>query len=251
MTLLSTVQSFCRRQGLTPPNTVMGSGDDTINQIYALLEEECIDLAQRGPWAGLRNECTFTSLANEVQGTLESLGSAPTSTNNLNYIIDQTFWDRTQRLPVRGPYDAQDWQAIKAVNVTGPQYYYRILGQTNGGTAQLLMNPVPPAGHTMAFEYITWNWCRNITSSGTVTAGQAFVNDTDQFQLPDNIVMMGLRWRYKKEKGLPYAEDFDTYESMVTTGLARSGTKPVLHMDSCGYEPKPGIWVPSGNWPTP
>lgn len=249
--MLTTVQKFCRRQGISVPSTVLGSGDDTIAQIYSLLEEECTELATRGPWAGLRNQCEFLSLASESQGTLSSLGSGPTSTNNLNYIISQTFWDRSQRLPVLGPYDPQDWQAVKAVQVTGPQYYCMIRGSDSGGEAELLMNPAPPAGHTMAFEYVTWNWCRNFVSTGVYTPGQSFTNDADLFQVPENIVLMGLRWRYKKEKNLPYAEDFSSYEEMVAAAFARDGMKQVLHMDSAGYEPKPGIWVPSGNWPHP
>jgi hypothetical protein len=104
----------------------------------------------------------------------------------------------------------------------------------------------------MAFEYVTWNWCRNFDPIGsTYSPGQGFTNDADLFQLPENIVLTGLRWRYKKEKNLPYAQDFDSYESMVAAAFTRDGMKRVLRMDSCGYEPKPGIWVPSGNWPTP
>lgn len=246
MTVATVIQSFCRRQGVPAPGDVLGSTDDLTIQLVALLEEECTALAPRQLWANLVNQCTFVTLAAESQGTLASLGSGPTAVNGLNYILPGTFWDRTQKVPVRGPLDAQDWQAIKAVNVTGPQYYFRLLGQGTS-VAQLLLNPEPAAGHTMAFEYVTNNWC---LQDGT-TPASSFANNSDVILLPENIVLMGLRWRFKKEKNLPYAEDFDTYEGMVADAGAREGVKPVLHLDGHGFTPQPGIYVPSGNWPVP
>lgn len=245
LTLLAIVQSFCRRTGLTLPNSVIGNPDTTITQLYGLLEEEAKDLAPRKGWVGLTNQCLFTSVAAESQGTLDNLGATLVTTNSLNYILNKTFWDRTQRIPVWGPVSPQDWQALKAVIVQGPLYQYRIRAGTGGTVAELLMNPAPAAGHQMAFEYITYNWC---LSTGT-TPFASFTTDTDLCLLPSDIILMGLRWRWKKEKGFPYAEDMRTYETMVEDAGARDGTKPTLHMDDKGFQPKPGIWVPSGSWP--
>jgi hypothetical protein len=58
---------------------------------------------------------------------------------------------------------------------------------------------------------------------------------------------MGLRWRWKKEKGLDYAEDMRTYEMQIKDELGRDGGKQILQMDNLTTK-RPGISVPDGNW---
>jgi hypothetical protein len=58
-----------------------------------------------------------------------------------------------------------------------------------------------------------------------------------------------LRWRWKKEKGFEYGEDFRTYEMQVKDALSRDGGKPKLSMDdNAGKSAKPGIVVPDMSW---
>ena len=237
MTVLSIAQQFARRTGLPQPSTVLGSSDAQVLQIAALMEEEGNDLSSRGAWEGLTLEALHTTIAAESQGTIESI--AP----GYRYIKNQTIWDRTDTLPVIGPMDAQEWQALKGVNNTGPRYMYRIRG------GELISNPAPAAGHTWAFEYVTKYW---VIAADGITRKQYFTQDTDNVSLPDELVLMGLRWRWLREKGLDYAELFRTYEMQVKDAMGRDGSKPILSMNAgCWNGPKPGIWVPSGNWNLP
>ena len=238
MTLLTVVQNFCERTSLPVPNTVYGTSDKQVLQVKALLEEEGNDLAQRGDWEVLTNIATHTTVATESQGAIATIAS-----NGFRYIKNQTIWDRTDRLPVLGPMNSREWEALKPIVVNGPRYRFRIIG------GNLLVNPVPSAGHTWAFEYLSHNW---IQATGGGAYKQYFTADTDEILLPNTLVLMGLRWRWKKEKGLEYAEDMRTYEMQVKDALGRDGGKPVYHMDQSYWNgPKPGIWVPDGNWNLP
>lgn len=236
MTVLSIAQQFCRRTGLPSPSTVLGSSDARILQIASLIEEEGNDLAARGGWEALTFESVFTTVASEDQGLVETL--AP----GLRYIKNQTIWDRTDTLPVIGPLDPQEWQALKGVGNTGPRYMYRIRG------GSLISNPAVPVGHTWAFEYVSKYWIVGADSSYK----NYFTLDTDSCLLPEELILMGLRWRWLREKGMDYAELFRTYEMQVKDAMGRDGTKPVINMSGGGWNgPKPGVWVPSGNWMTP
>jgi hypothetical protein len=238
MSLLTIIQYTCRRTGVPVPSTVHGNTDVQILQMEALLEEEGQDLARRGAWQGLTFEATHTTVATENQGAMSTIAS-----NGFNYVKNQTIWDRTDRLPVLGPMDAQDWQAMKAVVTTGPRYQFRIRG------GKLIVNPVPSAGHTWAFEYVSKNF---ILAADAITYKEYFTLDTDTVLLPEDLMIMGLRWRWMREKGLDYGELFRSYEMQVKDALGRDGGKPILHMDNFSYNgPQPGIFIPSGNWNIP
>ena len=238
LSLLTIVQNLCRRQNITIPTTVIGSTDTQILQIQGLLEEEGNDLASRGGWQGITFEAALTTTATESQGAMTTL-----CPNGFRYISNQTIWSRTRRLPVSGPLDAQEWQMLKALFVNGPYYRHRIRG------GELLVNPTPPAGESWYWEYVSQNWITDVTG---VNYRQFFTADTDTVLLPGTLVLQGLRWRWLREKGMDYAELYNTYEAQVKDALGRDGGKSVLTMDGEATRgPRPGIWVPSGSWNLP
>jgi len=232
--LLTIVQRHCQRTGLPVPTTVYGTSDPQVQQIMGLLEEEGGDLAARGAWEGITREATHTTTAAEDQGAITTIAAS-----GFKYIKNQTIWDRTDNLPVLGPLDSGDWQALKGMASTSPRYQFRIRG------GKLLVNPTPPAGNTWAFEYVSKFW---ISDSTGTTFRQYFGADGDLVLLPAEILLMGLRWRWKKEKGLDYAEDFRTYEMQVKDAIGRDGGKPVLSMSGEGRSAKPGVFVSPGSW---
>lgn len=228
MNLLLTIQRFCKRTGLNEPVTVIGNTDPQVQQILSLLEEEGNDLSGRGDWNELTNEATHTTVATESQGAITAI-----ATNGFRYIKNDTAWDRTQELPL-AVISGSDWQAEIATSRTNFLYQVRLRG------GLLISTPVPPAGHTWAFEYVTWNW---ITDSAGINPTAYFADDTDLMVLPEAILMMGLRWRWKKEKGFEYAEDLRTYELLVADALTRDGLNKPLSMSKRRESPRPKIAI--------
>lgn len=236
MSLLTVVTKFTQRTALPVPVTIVGNTDPQVRQILTLLEEECSDLGSRYAWSGLTKECTFLALAAESQGLMSALGSGATTTPGFRYVLNNVLWNRTTKLRIDGPLDVQDWQALKAQTITGlPQY--RIRENT------MFVTPAPTAGNTISFEYVTENFA---TSAGVGT--NVFLSDADLILLPEPLVTMGLRWRFKKEKGLTYGEDFNSYERMVSDAIGRDGTKKTLNMSSETEDARPRIFVPPGSW---
>lgn len=237
MSLLTTVQHFCERTNITSPSTVYGSTDTQIVQIKALLEEIGIDANSRATWQATTFQVLHTTTAAEDQGPLTTIAGA-----GWEYIKNMTIWDRTTRLPVLGPLTGPEWQTLKALVVNGPRYQFRI---RNGN---LLVNPVPEAGLEWAFEYGSKYWIR--ASGGTVATKEYFDADTNEILLPESTMLQGLRWRWKSEKGLEYAEDLRMYETQLKDASNRDAGKPILQMDNAGAAgPRPGIWVPEWSWP--
>ena len=137
MSMLTVIQEFCRRTNITVPAAGMGSTDSQVLQLIALLNEIGNDMALRGSWQALTFEANHTTVATEDQGAIATIAS-----NGFRNLKNGTIWDRTTVLPVCGPRDAADWQAMKANLVQGPLYTYRIRG------GRFLVNPIPPAGES-------------------------------------------------------------------------------------------------------
>ena len=233
MSMLTVVQTICGEIGVPVPTTVYGTTDTLVLQLLRLVEKEGIDLSKRGDWQALTFEATHTTTAAEDQGAITSI-----ATNGFRHVKQETMWDRTDTLPVP-LIGSTAWQRMKAIVVTGPRYRYRLRG------GKLLMSPTPASGHTLAFEYISKNWILGV--DGT-TYKQRFTLDTDTILLSEDLIQQGTIWRWKKEKGFEYAEDFRTYEAMVKTELGRDGGKETLHMDGQPHSSQPGVFVPQYNW---
>jgi hypothetical protein len=43
-----------------------------------------------------------------------------------------------------------------------------------------------------------------------------FTQDTDTFVLNDRLLKLGLIWYWKQQKGQPYAEDLETYQTALS-----------------------------------
>lgn len=233
-TLLETITTFCERRAVPVPPAVYGSTDTQVRQLRSLLEEGCNALAQRGLWQALTQECLITTIANEDQGAISTL--AP----GFSWMLWQTLWDRTNKRMLVGRLTPGEWQYIKAIVVTGPLYSFRIRA------GKFIVNPAPPASETWAFEYVSEFWIA--PTGSTVPTYKYFTADTNVILLPDNIVQADLTWRYKKEKGISFAQDFDDCEDLVIKALGRDGgTKPPIDMSSECPRVQPGVFVPQYN----
>lgn len=233
MSLLTLTQQVCRRIGINAPAGVSASSDPQIIQLMALANEEGQDLATRYPWQALQNESTFTTVATESQGAITTLAAS-----DFRYVLNDIMWDRTLLRPVFGPLAPQQWQELKARNVTGPYCQFRI----RGGLLRFI--PTPVAGDTVAFEWISKNWV-TVSAGGTSATWTA---DADTGLIDEEAMQQGLIWRWKSAKGLAYEEDFAKYERTVADLMARDGGKPILDMGGAtGYWPA-GIFVSLGSW---
>lgn len=238
MNLLELVQAFTKRTALASPSAVVSSADDQIRQIAGLLDEVLEYVADRHyDWSPVVLEATFTTLAAEDQGAITAL--AP---SGYKHILNNTIFDRTRQLPFYGPLSAGKWQQDKVFFTTGPFYKYRIV------RGRLLLNPAPPAGHSCAFEYAS---SHAVLASDGLTSKAYPTADDDTFLLPPTVLLAGLRWKWKYEKGLEYAEDFRTFEELLSNAIGRDGSKPALSMDGESGSATPGIFVSPGSWSLP
>lgn len=235
MDLLTLVQAFTDRTGLPKPTYVAGNPDHTTRQLLALLGEVLEDLVTRFEWQALTQEATFTTVNGADQGAISTL--AP---NGFKYILNDTVFNRTQQRKLFGPAKAAEWQAAKAAGMSGTMYTYRLM------RGKLFFVPDGVAGDTCAFEYAS---TYAVLAVDGITYKAYPTHDKDEFLLDHTLVMAGLRWKWKYEKGLDYAEDFRRYEELANNGKSRDATMPALSMNAGDdRSASPAILVPNGSW---
>lgn len=237
---LEVAQNFADSVGFPRPSTLVTNTSDDIRQLTALINAAGRQLASRHRWQAMNLEASFTTVATESQGTIASIIGASTPGQSFKAILDDTIWNRTQRVPVCGPLSARIWQANKALSLTGPYSQFRIRQN------QIIFNPAPTAGHTCYFEYASKSWCTDSTSS---TYRTALAADNDLFLIPDHLFTASLEWRWLKKKGLEYAEEFQEYEYLVKDAIRDDKPLPTLRMDTGPQKYSAGVVIPIGPWP--
>jgi hypothetical protein len=234
MSILTIVQDVSNRVGLPVPSVVIGSNDTQVRQLLGLAQQEGKELSRRGPWQALTKEKTITATATETQ-----TGAIPVDYERM---IEGTFWNRTQDRRVVGPLTPQKWQMLQTGLYSLMWDAYRIRGN------DMLMSPVPQAGDILAYEYVSTYWLTNAAGS---TERAAWTADDDVAKLDEELITLGVIWRFLKSKGLDYSEAFSTYERMVERKLGNDGGMAILDLNGDRLDGAGGAYDPfisEGNW---
>lgn len=222
MTLLAIVQAACDRLNLPEPTIVMTSTVESVRTLRGFALEEGRELARRTAWQRLTREHSFPTIATGDQGA----SSVP---GDLGWIKPDTVFNRTRRRQMLGPIDDAEWQRAQASLIVAADPSFRIRGGT------MLISPTPPAGETVAYEYVSNRWCQSAGGSDQ----SEWLADDDVPILDEELFTLGLVWRFRKAKGLDYAEDFRTYEARLAEAMLRDGVRPRLSGDAVSMDRVP------------
>lgn len=235
MSLLTVIQKACRLLSLPVPTEVVNSRDVQVQQLFELANEEGNELASSYDWQIMRKQHLFTTTASPDQMT-----AVP---SDWDRFCANTFFNRTTRRTVIGPITPQQWQAIQAQ----PQLN-RVFLAFIERDGQFLITPTPAAGETISYEYVTKDWAYSDDTIPVPTSD--YTADTDTSYLSEKLIVLGVRWRFLKSKGLEYAEDFRTYTTQVTQTQARDGGNGMITTTGDGqYILSPNL--PIGGFPGP
>jgi hypothetical protein len=238
VSLLTIIAQVCGRLALTVPTTVVGSTDSQVTQLYTLANKAGLDLAQAFNWQALVEEQTFVTTATTVQ--------ANAIPSDFDRFIPNSFFNRTTMRPIIGPVTPQQWQWLIAQPAYSTVY---LMYRERGG--QFLMGPPstpPPAGDTIAFEYISENWAKS--AAITPVPQSSFLADTDTSYLDENLIADAVVWMFLRAKGLSYAEEMTTYRAEPRPG--HGAGRRVHHAGSLSPRPVDinRVNLPDGNFPS-
>lgn len=235
MSLLTVIQRSCRLLSLPVPTEVSTSSDVQVQQLFELANEEGNELMGAYDWQIKRKQHLFSTTATAAQ-----TGAVP---SDWDRFVPNTFFNRTQMRSVIGPITPQQWQAIQAQ----PQLSRVFLAFIERG-GEFLITPTPAAGEIIAYEYLSKDWVH--AEGDTDDTRSDYLLDSDVAFLNEKIIVLGVRWRFLKSKGLDYAEDFRTYQSERNQLMARDGGNGIINTTGDGqYMLSPNL--PVGSFPGP
>jgi hypothetical protein len=199
MTLLTIAKAVADEVGVARPSSVISNPQPHVQKILRACDKVGTQLMKKVAWQILQKEQTFTSVATEVQtGILPS---------DFDRIVPETFWNRTDYLLISEAQTPVEWQGLKASNYAGqPKYRLR------GGYLYIL--PTMSAGKSLAFEYVSENWC---ASSGG-TGQSAWAADTDVGVLDEELLTRAATLVYLTTELLPFGpaeQSFNEYFGML------------------------------------
>lgn len=230
-TLLSLVQDAANTIGLLQPTSLISSSDPQARNFLAAAQREGRELARRHNWQALLTEATFNTVASTEGYSLPSA---------FDRIVEGSMYDRTQTRPVTGPLTAQRWQQLKSTTTASPWNAFRIRG------SQILIFPTPTGVSSIYYEYVSKYWCG--ASADTSPTQEAWAADDDITFLDEELMRLGIVWRYLRARGLDYAEAFRLYEDMVSSRISNDGGMKTLDLggvaDGGTYDP----YIQDGSW---
>ncbi len=135
--------------------------------------------------------------------------------SDLNYFMDKTGWDGNFRWQLLGALDAQEKNVLKyGISPVGPRRSFWILGN------KMIINPTPTeSGNVIAYDYLSNNWCLSPAGAGQ----NLWTTDDDTYALDEDCFILGLKYRWKRAKGLDYGEEFREYVDECNRVLSRDG----------------------------
>lgn len=234
-TVLLLVQDFCGKMSLPIPAALMTSTETTMVQMRSLCQEVLRSL-RKFEWQRQRLRVTWTSVATESQGVLDSAGLF---TSAYRRLVPGTMWNVSLNRPIFGPIGSANWQMLKSAVPTGPVETYRIEGN------ELKILPVMQAGQTCSAMVLTSYGC---VASDTTTYKERFTADDDTPLFPDEVFITDLEWRWLKQKGEPWTAAYEQAYSELCSNLNKDGHMPVVDLGSPRPQVEHGLVIPAGNW---
>lgn len=179
--------------GIDQASPSVTSTDFADKQILNFMNKAGQEIAKRAEWASLFKDLTVSGSISAVDLPTDFQRMAESGAVRLN---DGTF------TPIRAVTSPEQWEMLTAT--PSAQYFYHI---TEG---EIQFSPALPAGGALV-RYISKNWVSGDKSA--ITA------DADTTLIPERLIVMGLIWRFKRQKGLPYEDYFAEFEAELETSI--------------------------------
>lgn len=207
MSLLDLCRRVMAETGWPVPSAIASNSDATAQQIFAIANTELRQLSEMFNWPHLEVEYTFPTVA----GTYLYLFP-----NDFRVLAQQGLFDASQYYRLKGSVSLQEWQ-LRRYGMLGN------LGRTAFrlsyplGAPAVQLSPTPTGVQNFVAVYQTGQYARNAANASI----PIFATDTDTSKIPEAYVELGVKWRFRRAKGLDYSAELAEYNATIRTQFAK------------------------------
>lgn len=217
MSLLTICRDALQRlSGFDVPSTYFGNNNLTAVSCVALVTQEGKGLERAHRWQELITEYTFTTVSGQATYSLPS---------DFRAFANMSQWDRHNRWRMTGPTPSVVYQwlnsglTVAAANLR----WFAVRGNL------FTIFPTPTTtGDIIAFDYYSKSW---ITKQSDQTHVSEFTADLDAPRLDEELLTLGLKWRFLQSKGMPFEPEYKEYESLKEDLLADNGGRGPIDLN--------------------
>lgn len=229
-TVKDTLDRAARRCSITPPSNWVTSTTSTAYEFKDLLQETVEEMLDRVDWPD--------PITKDVAVTYS--GSPPESlptdflrmTRDENAVFETTS-TRRQVIPVR---TNGEWTYLEDIGTAAGNRYYRVQGDEGAGFTIEFYRALA-SGDSITVSYVSRNWLR-ISS----TEGESWTDVSAVLLLPPDIVRLGVVWRFRQRKGLPYSDILAEYEARLAR--AANDRRGIRSINMGDVEPRSPFDIP-------
>lgn len=217
MTVLNVIQDAARLIGVPVPTSIIGNNDVTTNQLRQLFTTGGTVLSRRkgpagGSWTVMQNLFQITTVADQEEYDLPA---------DFDNFINDTAWNRDTYWRMRGPLTPQRWQEIRSGLILTPQIRpgWRLRKSRTAYKKTCFIDPIPGDIYNLVIEYNSNAWIADAAGTNPRANGK-FEADDDVVLLEENLMVLDLVWRFKRQKGFAYAVDLAEFEREADRAIA-------------------------------
>ena len=233
MTLLSICQSATDQVGLDDrPSQVAASNKAGDRRLLALANRAGNHLQRLHRWTMLTLEHEITTVGAQANYPLPA---------DLDRMMADTAWDRTNNWRMHGQKTARQWQNRLSTQVatSDTRIAWRLI--PNAGTNEFTIDPIPGAGTELAFNYHSVNWCESAAGVGQST----YQADSDVSRIPEHLVELELIWRLLGSHQHPYFEEKASADAEAQRAIGHDLAPVWVVM---GSRPRGDVNIPEGSF---
>jgi len=208
MTLFTIAKLTLESNGWKAPvASVSASPDDNMKQVLALANKEILALAFRRTWPILVKDNPIVTMAGQSDYDLPV---------DFHHIVNPSVYYASQYYTVKG--NLQPLEYIRYVNnLVGPNSSvtgYRIQQKIK----KIRLIPTPATdGEQLVYFYVS----KNLVVGSDGNEKILFSQDDDTSLIDEDLVELGLNWRWREKKGMEYSAEIMEYKGAVDQRYAQ------------------------------
>ena len=208
-TVLEIAKRVALKLGLDQPSALFSSTDRTDQELAEALLDAVDEILDAHDWQALRTISTITGDASTLSWAV------PADFHRL--LLDPELYSSAFEVALTFISDPNEWLRYQT------QTYDSVVNLWHLYQDEIHTDPAIGTGVTAKYWYIS----NKAVADSSSTAKAQFTADSDTFRLDDEMLRLCVIYKFRQNKGLPYAEEMADYERKKGKVILSDGGSPV------------------------